>query len=66
MPRTIMNHARCQTGQVMTEYTVALVVMVAAMFIPVDGTPLYIVLANAIRSNYAAFSAAISIPVTPL
>jgi len=61
-----IKHYRHQDGQVMLEYVMTLVVMTAVLFIPVDGTPLYLTLANAIRSNYQAFSAAISIPVTPL
>lgn len=53
-------------GNVMTEYTVALVVMTTVLFLNVDGTPLYMQLANAMRDSYRAFSAAISIPVTPI
>lgn len=50
----------------MTEYTVALVVMTTVLFLNVDGAPLYMQLANAMRDSYRAFSAAISIPVTPI
>lgn len=55
-----------QTGQTMTETVVALTFMTLALFIPVDGQPLYLVLADAIRAHYAAFSAALSLPLTPL
>lgn len=57
---------RHKKGNAMTEYTVALVVMTTVLFLNVDGTPLYLQLANAIRDSYRAFSAAISIPVTPI
>jgi len=60
-----MKHVQ-EKGNVMTEYTVALVVMVTVLFLNVDGTPLYLQLANAMRDSYRAFAAAISIPVTPI
>ncbi len=61
-----MKHLRKSSGQVMTEYTITLVVMVTVLFLNVDGTPLYLQLANAVKSSYQSFAAAISIPVTPL
>jgi len=53
-------------GNAMTEYTVCLVVMVTVLFANVDGTPLYLQLTNAIISCYQSFSAALSVPVTPI
>lgn len=54
-----------QRGQTMAETVVALTVMTMALFIPIEGQPLYLVLAEAIKTHYAAFSAALSLPLTP-
>jgi hypothetical protein len=62
-PRVAHRATARQRGQSAIEYLVLLAVFVLAVFVPVDGDdPAIVVLADAVRSAFATFSAAVSLP----
>jgi hypothetical protein len=55
-----------QKGQMMIEYVVVSLILVAALFIPIDGEPLYVLVVDAFRSMHLGYMYALSIYATPL
>jgi uncharacterized MnhB-related membrane protein len=54
-----------QTGQAMTEYVVVCLILVAALFIPIGGKPLYVLVIDAIRSMHQGYMYGLSTYATP-
>ncbi len=60
-----MKNNNSQKGQAMVEYVVVCLILVAALFIPISGKPLYVLVIDAIRSMHLGYMYGLSIYATP-
>lgn len=49
----------------MTEYVIVCLILVAALFIPIGGKPLYVLVVDAIRGMHQGYMYGLSIYATP-
>lgn len=54
-----------QTGQAAAEYVVVCLILVAALFIPIGGKPLYVLVVDALRSMHLGYMYGLSSYATP-